>query len=99
MSSAAVQAALAGPIGLRTVLVVAFAPAVFGGLLTFGLSAVVWLLVLSRIDVSYAYPCVALGIVLTMLAGHLMLGEALTVSRIAGLALIVSGVGVVALGR
>ena len=99
MSSGPVQKALASSSGIEALLIVALTPAVFLGLLTFGFSAMVWLIVLSRIDVSYAYPCMALGIVATVLAGHLMLGEPLTAARIAGVAMIVAGVGVVAFSQ
>jgi multidrug transporter EmrE-like cation transporter len=39
----------------------------------------------------------ALGFVLTMLGGHFLFGEAVSPARIAGLVLIVAGVGVVGL--
>ena len=45
---------------------------------------------------SQAYPCVALGFVFTMLGGHFLFGEIINLARIAGLALIVTGVVVVA---
>ena len=75
MASDRVQDALAmrreGSIGLHSLLIcIGTNPAVVAGLACFGLSAIVWLFVLSKIDVSQAYPCVALGIVLTMLGGQ-----------------------------
>ena len=44
-------------------------PLVLLGLAVFGLSAIVWLFVLSKIAFSHAYPFVALGIVVTVAAG------------------------------
>jgi multidrug transporter EmrE-like cation transporter len=99
MSSPAVQTALAAPFGPPALLAIATSPMVVGGLAAFGLSAVVWLFVLSKIDVSYAYPCVALGIVLTVLAGHFLLGEPISVGRIVGVAVIIAGVVIVAAAR
>ena len=104
MASVPIQNALAmrreGQIGLSSLLIgIGTHPAVVAGLACFGLSAIVWLFVLSKIDVSQAYPCVALGIVLTVLGGHLLLGEEISVTRWLGLAVIVGGVGLVAVGR
>ncbi|MBB2200994.1 DMT family transporter [Gluconacetobacter tumulisoli] len=93
MSDRAVQAAIANRAGLwEAMSVIALNVPVVLGLLAFGLSAVVWLLVLARIDVSQAYPCVAFGIVLTVLAGIIFLGENIHPMRIVGLVVIVSGV-------
>ena len=97
MSARSVQTAMASRSDLREVVTaIALNPAVVLGLLAFGLSAVVWLLVLARIDVSQAYPCVALGIVITVLAGIVLLGEQIHPMRIVGLLVIVSGVIVMA---
>ena len=60
---------------------------VLGGFLLYGLGAVVWLGVLSRWDVSKAYPLVGLGFAFTVAIG-LMTGEHVTLSRMAGVALI-----------
>jgi drug/metabolite transporter (DMT)-like permease len=67
-------------------------PLILSGLLCFAASVVTWLAVLSRLDVSQAYPFVSLGIVLTMLGGHYLLGEPLQNTRILGGVLIVAGV-------
>jgi multidrug transporter EmrE-like cation transporter len=67
-------------------------PLVLLGLAVFGLSAIVWLFVLSKIAVSHAYPFVALGIVLTVAAGRILLGEPFSALSLVGVALIVSGV-------
>jgi drug/metabolite transporter (DMT)-like permease len=104
MASAPIQNALAtrraGLNGLGSLLTgIGTHPAIVSGLACFGLSAVVWLFVLSKIDVSQAYPCIALGIVLTTLGGGLLLGEEISVTRWLGLAVIVGGVGLVAASR
>lgn len=67
-------------------------PWVWLGLGCYGLSAVAWLWVLSRLDVSLAYPLVSLGFVLTMAAGVLWLGEPWSWPRVGGAALILAGV-------
>jgi len=72
-------------------------PAVVGGLVAYGMSALLWLRVLSELDVSKAYPFVALGMVTTMAAGALILGETIPPLRLLGAALVVFGVILVGL--
>jgi drug/metabolite transporter (DMT)-like permease len=93
MSSTGVQAALAAQKApLDLVLAVALSPLVVVGLVCFGLAAVVWLMVLSKIPVSQAYPFVALATVITVLGGHFLMGEPISALRIAGVAAIGAGV-------
>jgi multidrug transporter EmrE-like cation transporter len=71
-------------------------PLVWLGLVLYGASAVLWLWVLSRLDVSLAYPLVSLGFVLTFVLGVWWLGEPFSWARLAGCTLIVAGVVVLA---
>lgn len=68
------------------------APKVLLGLLCYGLGALIWLRVLTMMDVSQAYPFVALGFVLTMLLGFLLLGETPHPTRLLGAGFILAGV-------
>jgi drug/metabolite transporter (DMT)-like permease len=63
---------------------------VLGGFLLYGLGALVWLGVLSKWDVSKAYPLVGLGFVFTVAIGFLI-GEQVTISRVIGVVLICAG--------
>ena len=72
-------------------------PLVWLGLVLYGASAVLWLWVLSRLDVSLAYPLVSLGFVVTMVAGVLWLGEPFSWLRVGACTLIVVGVSLLAL--
>jgi drug/metabolite transporter (DMT)-like permease len=83
---------------LPAILALALNPMVVAGLACFALSAVFWIFVLSKIDVSMAYPCVALGVVITVLAGYFLLGETISAARAAGVGAIVVGVLLVAAG-
>lgn len=67
-------------------------PAIMVGLVLYVLSVAVWLFVLSRVDVSYAYPLSSLGYVLTALVGSWYLGEVLTPARWIGIMVILGGV-------
>jgi len=75
----------------RDVSAVARTPAVWIGLALFGFSAIVWLAVLSRAALSYAYPFAALTYVV-IVAYDTVRGEAVTGLRWAGVALIVAGI-------
>jgi multidrug transporter EmrE-like cation transporter len=53
----------------------------------------IWLMILSRMDLSTAYPiAVGLTLVFTSLAGGLLLGEAITVPRAFGIVMIFAGI-------
>ena len=69
---------------------------VVGGLLIFGLSAVVWLMVLSRASLSFAYPFASLTYVLIVLADKLVLHQEIPVLRWAGVFAIMTGIILVA---
>lgn len=71
---------------------------VVGGLSLYALSAAVWLLVLTRVELSLAYPFVGIGFIITMLLGWWLLDDVMGVQRVAGTLLIAVGVVVVARG-
>jgi multidrug transporter EmrE-like cation transporter len=71
-------------------------PGIIGGLACYALSVVVWVTVLSRAEVSFAYPFLGLGFVLVTFASAVLLGEAISAQRLAGTALIALGVAVLA---
>jgi multidrug transporter EmrE-like cation transporter len=73
--------------------------AVLGGLALYGLSATIWLFVLAKLDVSVAYPFVALGFLVTMGLGCLLFGEALTSRKLVGTIFVMFGVYLVAAGK
>ena len=65
---------------------------VVGGLAIFVASAAVWLVVLSRVSLSFAYPFVSLTYVLILLFDRLVLHETVSPVRWAGVALIIGGI-------
>ena len=74
MSSVEVKAAMTQSFGWSTPMTVLTNGFVIGGFLLYGLGAIVWLGVLSKWDVSKAYPLVGLGFALTVVIG-LLAGE------------------------
>ena len=69
---------------------------VVGGLVIFALSAVIWLMVLSRASLSFAYPFASLSYLVIVLADRFVLGEAVSPLRWAGVLLIMAGIVLVA---
>jgi drug/metabolite transporter (DMT)-like permease len=52
----------------------------------------IWLIVLAKAEVSYAYPLISLGYVLTAIMGWWLLGENVTLLRLAGIMVTCIGV-------
>jgi len=92
MSAAGVRTALADGAAPGVIRAVALNPGIVGGLALYGLGTVLWLGVLSRAELSQAYPFVGLSFVLTALFGVVLFNDSLSVQRIAGIAAIVAGV-------
>ena len=66
------------------------------GVTFYGVSLIVWILGLSRVPVSIAYPMLSLGYVINAVAAHYLFGEMVTVTRWLGIGFIILGVWLVA---
>ncbi len=71
-------------------------PHFIAGAACYAVSLVVWILGLSRVPVSIAYPMLSVGYVVNAIAAYYLFGEAVTVTRWTGIAFIVLGVWLVA---
>ncbi len=71
-------------------------PHIVGGLGCYVLSVIVWIMALSRVEVSIAYPMLSIGYVVNALAAWYLFGEAVTLTRLAGIGVIIIGVYIVA---
>jgi multidrug transporter EmrE-like cation transporter len=80
------------PLGPR----LAFEPHILGGLACYAISVVVWVIALSRVPVSIAYPMLSIGYVVNAFAAWQLFGETLTPMRLGGIGLIIAGVFLVA---
>lgn len=67
-------------------------PWIIVGFACYGLSSILWLDVLSKLDFSLAFPMVGLTYVFTLLIGRFFFGEMFGWERILGVAFILSGV-------
>ena len=70
----------------------ATSPSVISGFGCLGLATVLWLFILTRVPLSSAYPFVALGILVTVVAGAIMFSEPISLAKAIGVILIIMGV-------
>lgn len=71
---------------------VAFNPFIMVGLSCYVASVVIWILVLSRVQVSVAYPLMSLAYVTTTIAAAILFHEPVTMTRMGGILVIILGV-------
>lgn len=71
-------------------------PYFWGALAIYGVSVALWLWVLSRAELSVAYPFVSLGFVVTLGFAAVFLNETVTTLKLVGTILIVAGCFMVA---
>ena len=71
-------------------------PQVVAGMLLFCASVLVWIVVLARSELSWAYPLLGISYVLVAISGWLVFGEQLSIYRILGIAFVVAGAVLVA---
>ena len=69
---------------------------ILGGLGCYAVSVVVWIMALSRVEVSMAYPMLSIGYVVNAALAYWLFGEAVTPMRMLGIAIICIGVFIVA---
>jgi multidrug transporter EmrE-like cation transporter len=69
---------------------------ILGGLSCYVVSVVVWILALSRVEVSIAYPMLSIGYVVNAGLAWYLFGEAVGPQRLIGIAVIIIGVIIVA---
>lgn len=98
MSSPLVQQAIASASALSVFQSIVTNAYVLSGLCLYFASAAAWLFVLAKVDVSFAYPFVGLGFILTMLLAYFINGEVLSVTKITGTLCIAIGIAIVAQG-
>ena len=77
---------------VQSALRVAKEPYIWLGLILFGISAAVWIVVLSRTQLSFAYPFAALTYVIILVFDRVVLKVPQPALRWAGVAMIVSGI-------
>lgn len=71
---------------------VAVSPFIIIGLGCYGFSVVAWLMGLSRVDVSVAYPLLSIGYIVTAVIAYFLLHENISLIRVVGILIILLGV-------
>jgi multidrug transporter EmrE-like cation transporter len=66
-------------------------PFIILGMLCYIFSIIIWLLVLSRVEVSFAYPFLSIGYIMVAVMGYVFLNENISLYRIAGIIIICAG--------
>ena len=84
---------LRGHSGLEAIALVLQAPSLYLALILYATATLLWIWILSRVNLSVAYPWVAVGMVIVPLLGWLIFGERVGPIFWLGVALIVIGVG------
>ncbi|MBC3868656.1 EamA family transporter [Undibacterium oligocarboniphilum] len=65
---------------------------IIGGLSCYVISVVVWIIGLSRVDVSIAYPMLSIGYIVNALGAWYFLGEVMSLQRLLAIGIIIIGV-------
>ncbi|WLI87719.1 4-amino-4-deoxy-L-arabinose transferase [Massilia sp. R2A-15] len=69
---------------------------ILAGLACYVISLLVWIMGLSRTDVTIAYPMLSLGYVVSAVGAWMFLGEAVSLQRLGAMAVIMVGVALLA---
>jgi multidrug transporter EmrE-like cation transporter len=67
-------------------------PFIFSGLILLFVASICWMVVVAKLDLSYAYPFVSLSFVAVLLLSGLFFSEPITWQKSMGMVLIVAGV-------
>ena len=84
------------PICRRSQAALAYNGPVLAGLACYAVSVVIWILALTRVEVSVAYPMLSLGYIANAIGAWWLFGEAVTPTRFGGILVIALGTWVVA---
>lgn len=76
------------PIGLK----LALQPYILGGMTCYVVSLIIWIMALSRVPVSVAYPMLSIGYAINAFIAYHWFGEALSAQKLLGIGLIIVGV-------
>lgn len=66
-------------------------PYVLGGFIMYGIALILWLGAMSRADVSFIYPMLSTGYILTTIFAIILLGEQVSLARWLGVGFIFAG--------
>ena len=73
-------------------------PYIIASLILTLLAGVTWMIVMTKFEISYAYPFTLLGLVLVTIFSVVFFGESVNTYKISGIALIILGISVISKG-
>ena len=73
-------------------------PYIIASLILTLLAGVTWMIVMTKFEISYAYPFTLLGLVLVAIFSIVFFGESVNTYKISGIALIILGISVISKG-
>jgi len=79
----------------RKIFSILFNRYVFLGLLLYSISTILWFVILSKAELSFVYPLIALGYIVTAFLAKIYFNESLTLLRWSGIVLILIGAGLI----
>ena len=77
---------------LSLVFDVATEPHIIGGLTCYVFSVAIWIIALSRVEVSVAYPMLSIGYIVNAFAAWYLFGETISLTKLIGIGIIIVGV-------
>lgn len=86
-----------GLAAVRTLVQILLSPKIVAGFVAFGAGAVIWLVVLSRSDISYAVPISSLSYIVILLLGKYFFDEQISLLRLAGTLTVMIGIVLISL--
>ena len=77
---------------IRTILELMFSPYIIGGLFIYGCATVLWLYIVSKVDLGLAYPIQSLAYIISIVGAYYIFNESLSTLKILGCLFILAGV-------
>ena len=69
-----------------------FDPLIFSGFVSAFIASIFWMLAMTKLELTYAYPFMSLSPALVFIVGIFVLGETFTVGKLLGLLIIMIGI-------
>lgn len=77
---------------------IVFQPYIFAGLASYVISVGIWIVALSKVPVSIAYPMLSMGYIIVLLLGYFWLNEPLSLNKAFGIFVIIVGIFLISRG-
>lgn len=78
--------------GIKNILLVFFSPIILIALFLYGCTTILWLYILSKVEISFAYPIQALAFPVVLIISAVLFHEVIPINRWIGVAVIFLGV-------